>query len=55
MLLLEAQNLGVELEGFVLIVNEDAGEFDLHGLSSSALCMRICVVFAICCGTAGGV
>jgi len=35
--LLEAEFLGVELEGLVLVVNEDAGEFDLHGMVLSAL------------------
>jgi hypothetical protein len=37
MFLLEAENFGVELEGLVLVVNEDAGEFDLHGMVLSAL------------------
>jgi hypothetical protein len=30
---LEAQNFGVEIQSLGLIVDEDAGEFDLHGLS----------------------
>jgi hypothetical protein len=34
--LLEAEFLGVELEGLVLVVDEYAGEFDLHGVVLSA-------------------
>jgi hypothetical protein len=31
--LLKAKNFGVELQGLVLIVNEYARQFDLHGFS----------------------
>ena len=42
--LLEAENAGVELQGLVLIVDEDARQFDLHGLSFLLCVGLVCVL-----------